>query len=607
MEDSCPICSNLSRTQTKGNQKIGLSLMQILTSEIDRDGGISYLNQLKSHSTSVLISTLLKSHSPPLKLASFLEKYPNVFVVKRGNKDDRHIVSLQCNTLPFCQDCQPILSTRFEESDARLQSAQDQAARSLEERLYYVLTQRYEKMKRRAARNRAVQGKGALHSITKNKLAQVEWLAHQLEKEIYQYVRLLEPNQRPTNALVGRPEWWRKVIPIFIQFLQKNTCNHIRLHNNDTQVEFVSLENNMFETNTSPLSLLSVQTTDNRTNITRKQLIASNLESILSSKNTPKVNGIDYGMLLQKNDKLRQLLHGEDLIQMIHSEQECSKSQLFHNITLFQSENNNWRIGLKEGSTIGQAESNDDSNPHRLDSADNDIGLYSVTGSKIASSMAKCLSRALADLVQKTGEPLNAAEQTTCIDLTAGIGGNTIACAKFFSSVISFEIDEERASICRQNIIKRYGIDTLHNSTITIRCENAIGALSQLAQQFGRMNNSSAFELESIPQCCKWLCFILDPPWGGLNYRNLRDKPDEGIALIGTDGKSNVPLSEVVQLISMNLAPTVLGIKLPLTFDVDFFMERLEKRMTRVNEKFYIEVASIKKMKRQLFIVLRLL
>jgi hypothetical protein len=39
-----------------------------------------------------------------------------------------------------------------------------------------------------------------------------------------------------------------------------------------------------------------------------------------------------------------------------------------------------------------------------------------------------------------------------CIDLTAGVGGNTIACGKRFDSVLAFEIDAARAELLRQNV-----------------------------------------------------------------------------------------------------------------------------------------------------------
>jgi hypothetical protein len=183
-----------------------------------------------------------------------------------------------------------------------------------------------------------------------------------------------------------------------------------------------------------------------------------------------------------------------------------------------------------------------------------------------------------------------------CIDLTAGIGGNTVACGRRFDSVLAFEIDAVRADLLGKNIAAA-GLE----GTVTIKCADSLAALPNLADRWN-----------PVQLCASGaIAVMLDPPWGGIHYKRQRRldnaetdmiAADEGLALGG------VPLSNVVALVAQHLAgvlPVLLGVKLPLTFDVTRWKARLqntgESRRTRTTS-----LLSIKRLGRQLFVVLHL-
>ncbi len=213
-------------------------------------------------------------------------------------------------------------------------------------------------------------------------------------------------------------------------------------------------------------------------------------------------------------------------------------------------------------------------------------------------AMAKILRNILINNTsQHSGSDLGgqAIDRTTlAIDLTAGIGGNTIALAKVFQEVIAFEIDTNRSILLEQNCVKKLG--TL-SSRVTSHCRDSMSALGEISSKFRGMGEEE-----------KPICVMLDPPWGGVNYRR-KCCGDE--LNLGQD----MPLSMVVSLVAQYLSPVVLGMKLPLQFQVNPFIDKLqnmpyfssrEKRKENGNGDPQVRIATMKKMGKQLFVVLEL-
>ena len=85
---------------------------------------------------------------------------------------------------------------------------------------------------------------------------------------------------------------------------------------------------------------------------------------------------------------------------------------------------------------------------------------------------------------------------TNIIDGTAGIGGNTINFSKFFSKVLSIEINNIHYDVLKNNI------DALNIKNIKLYLGNFLNILDILK------NESSIF--------------FFDPPWGGNCYKNFK-------------------------------------------------------------------------------------
>jgi hypothetical protein len=310
----------------------------------------------------------------------------------------------------------------------------------------------------------------------------------------------------------------------------------------------------------------------------------------------PHVGGMDLGML-QQDPKLRSLLGGRDLTSIILTTKDESRTLLieegrknpFDGIQLVKDRifysHKEGRVTptttFKEG-WLGMDE-------------EDDVGLFSVTARSSASAMANCLHQTVSSLSFAKND--DAASMVIGIDLTAGVGGNTVALCKHFPTVVAIELDAQRANRLQQNLLDR------GHDQVEVHCGDTLQFLPELSrryrpqrpQQHDHNNDDVAVEHGVMG-----IAAILDPPWGGLDYRQQQQRRcdayyDEDLGL----GK-DVPLSEVVARVSQHLKPCVLGIKLPPTFPVAALSDKLSS--LQIN----FQVSSIKKFKRQLFITLHL-
>lgn len=170
------------------------------------------------------------------------------------------------------------------------------------------------------------------------------------------------------------------------------------------------------------------------------------------------------------------------------------------------------------------------------------------------------------------------------IDLTASVGGMTLALAKsnFFDRVVALEIDEGRADLCRENL-SRHGFHDLSSSPNSGRCAVEI-----------RHQDS----VEQIPFLPRRACFVIDPPWGGYDYKEqLRRQQEKGGQLLKL---GDTPLEDVLALISHHNSPCVVGLRLPTNFAVHKFLTALRTK----EENIQFECLTIRKISVQIFVVL---
>jgi hypothetical protein len=198
--------------------------------------------------------------------------------------------------------------------------------------------------------------------------------------------------------------------------------------------------------------------------------IANRIRSVLQN-NAPPMGGIDFGKLLQ-DQQLRSLTGGMDVRKVM---KECPG--LFQGLRVFQDGNRG--CGSKAGMTssddnhrnftwyieivreahasLHNRSKNEDSVeesrcPGNSRLAADEVGTYSLTKPRLATAMAKMLWRACKygylGKIDDKGSPASDttlrdfSDEMVCIDITASVGGNTIAFAKVFSSVYAYEIDE---------------------------------------------------------------------------------------------------------------------------------------------------------------------
>lgn len=90
---------------------------------------------------------------------------------------------------------------------------------------------------------------------------------------------------------------------------------------------------------------------------------------------------------------------------------------------------------------------------------------------------------------------LNSMEETI-VDGTAGIGGNTINFARYFSKVYSIEINNTHYDVLNNNI----------DALLLTNVETYLNNFLNIIDKFSKKSN----------------IFFLDPPWGGNSYKNYK-------------------------------------------------------------------------------------
>lgn len=97
------------------------------------------------------------------------------------------------------------------------------------------------------------------------------------------------------------------------------------------------------------------------------------------------------------------------------------------------------------------------------------------------------------------------------IDCTAGIGGDTISFSKYFNSVLAIEKNITHFHILKNNV------EALYLQNVILENDDFIKKVNEIV-----LNNN------------KYNLLFIDPPWGGPNYKNLKD-----INLFIIDNKEN--------------------------------------------------------------------
>jgi len=132
-------------------------------------------------------------------------------------------------------------------------------------------------------------------------------------------------------------------------------------------------------------------------------------------------------------------------------------------------------------------------------------------------------------------------EQVIIVDATAGVGGDTIAFSKIFSSVIAIEINQMRSHYLKNNI----GVYNIKNVQV--------------------INGNSIDILPKIPNMD---IIYFDPPWGGKEYKNHNK-----LRLCINEIQIELLILDIFDNEKMICIPKILVFKLPSNYDYIYLYE----------------------------------
>merc|ERR1712166_778355 len=135
------------------------------------------------------------------------------------------------------------------------------------------------------------------------------------------------------------------------------------------------------------------------------------------------------------------------------------------------------------------------------------------------------------------------------------------------------------AALCKDNM-KRHGFynnkdNGVGHSIVEIRNEDSV---------------------QQIPFLPRRVCIVIDPPWGGYDYKQqVRRAQKEGGPVLKL---GDAPLEDVLALISRHNSPCVVGLRLP----INFIVQNLLNALTEKDEDIHFECITRRKISVQLFV-----
>ena len=391
-------------------------------------------------------------------------------------------------------------------NDCGLTRTVEQEKQALRDKVFYVLRKRAAQSSRRQLSGNS--GEVNLCWLSKECTIRIHFFLRSTE-----FYRNIYPSCNDVR-IVGSPEWHDMVQPEFEAFLR----DRLRVENGKVKLPENDEEPDL-------------------------QKFAQRLTELVDDDGGTQVN---LSLLLHRNPDLKALLGGRDFIALANKHKDLFSKLI---ITPYGSDVELQSVKPYDGGRM----------------AVDETGLFSVASSKWGTAMANAMAHACSHTALK----LNAKE-VTVIDMTASVGGHSLALAKTsFSKIIAIEIDPHRADLCRANMLK-HQIGT----KVEVRTADAVELIPQLAAELAN---------------CKRVV-VVDPPWGGVHYKREK-KP----IFLGPWS-----LEDVVQKIAVHLSPTLVGLRLPVNFVVDEFKMLLQKR------DLLFDIVNVRKLGPQLFVILAL-
>ena len=327
-----------------------IELLQVLCTEIARDGGASLVVLLKDYvNHPKKVDSLVKKSIGCTKLLTFLEGHPAIFDARR--KSVPHFVKLL--SYAYCKDF-------------GLARTIEQERQALHDKIFYVLRKRAAQLSRRQPSDN--RGEVNLRWLSKECTLRIHFFLRSTE-----FYRSIYPSCNDVH-IVGSPEWHDLIQPQFEEFLSDMLHvenGRVRLPESDEELDI--------------------------------QKLAMRLTELVDQDGGTQVN---LSLLLHRKPDLKALLGGRDFIALAKEH-----DALFSKLTI-----------TPYGSDV-ELQSIKPHDDGRM--AVDDTGLFSVASSKWGTAMANAMAQACSSSALKLD-----AHEVTVIDLTASVGGHSLALAK---------------------------------------------------------------------------------------------------------------------------------------------------------------------------------
>jgi predicted RNA methylase len=553
-------------------------LLQWLCTNIARDGGATLVTSLKDHywlsSPKRLNDLLVQSSIGKAKLLRFLEAYsPSIFQV------DRHVIPHWV----ILTDPTPA-NVHIREDEYQVVMEPTKAVERLHQKVLYVLRRRQARLDRRGQLDR--------YNHPESFKVNSSWLVKESPWELHFYLRALDLYRKEIYAKtfddnmngdlhlprtvhpVMSQGWQDLVVSILERFLQEQYSQDFAVDQTHHRVWLRTMSSGGLEGNVIPSPDGVRRPVASSTPPDWDEPWLENLmPSLVQLVKNDGATRVALGLLLHRHDSLKASLGGRDLWHMYRQFPDCFtrsdgvlqvlKRSTTCDIYLEWKPSGNMtiedEIAHHSSAKPGRCSSKAGHARMKVDA----VGLFSVTNSRCASAFANIMIQSC----QRVGWNV---EEMTAIDMTASVGGMTLGLARAkrsFCQILAMEIDETRARLCEENM-KDHGI---HNVKV--------------------INTDSVAAISTFPDQC---CIVIDPPWGGEHYKEFKDHPPLELG--------PWKLEDVILKISKQVSACVVGLRLPVTLNVDAFLE--DRLATTRGLQF--ERLTVRKLNVQLLVVLKI-
>ena len=162
----------------------------------------------------------------------------------------------------------------------------------------------------------------------------------------------------------------------------------------------------------------------------------------------------------------------------------------------------------------------------------------------------------------------NSLKNGIAIDLTLGIGGDSIAFSKFFKTIYSFEINPIRCQMAKENLT-----NVLNLQNVNIRCTDSITIINNFKKYLKYIGVEKVQLIHG------------DFPWGGIDYKKEERIKDLYLEEYDWDYKTDSlkPVQKRMGLYEMIKKiikyTSFISLKLPFNFDLEYMEKKLKTKI----------------------------